>query len=67
MFNFSADVLFQLGFFIALGAFTIHGLILSYHWLTYGANRSQSLMSLAIYLVGGSSLLLALSISLSYI
>ena len=64
---FDPTILFQLGFYILLGIVTVHFIVMAYHWLTYGANRSHSIASIAIYLLGISVLLLTLSISLTQI
>lgn len=57
-------ILFQLGFYILLGMATIHALVLAYHWRSYGANKTQSLVGIAVYLLGISLFLLIISISL---
>jgi hypothetical protein len=67
MISFDLSLLFELSFFIALLLFTIHAIVITYHWLSYGAKRSQSLLSIGIYLCGGMFLLLLLSINLSFI
>ena len=50
-------------FFILLLVFTLHAVVLGYHWFTYGASRKTSMISLCTYLSGGAVLLLILSTS----
>ena len=59
--------LLQLIFYIVVLGFIIHAAIVSYHWLTYGVARSTSLMAVAVYLVGGSLLLITMSVALATI
>ncbi len=51
------DLLFNLGlraiFFILLLSYTIYGLILAYHWLTYGTTYRTTYLLILGYLVGG--------------
>jgi uncharacterized protein YacL len=41
-------------FFFLLLIFTIHTILLGYHWFTYGMKRHTSLLALCIYLSGGA-------------
>lgn len=67
MFSINIAALLALGYYVALLFFTIHAVVLAYHWLSFGANRGQSLLGIAIYLVGGAVLFLSLSLSLTQI
>lgn len=60
-----SPTLLSLIFYVLLLAFTVHAVVLSYHWFTYGSSRSLSLTALAIYLCGGAILLLTFSIALN--
>lgn len=48
-------------FYLLLLAFTLHTLVLTYHWFTYGKNRNVAMLALAIYLLGGAASFLAMS------
>lgn len=51
------DVLFSLilrgTFFVLLLSYTIYGLILAYHWLTYGTTHRTTYSLMIAYLAGG--------------
>ena len=66
-FHFSASELFRLGFYLLLLIFTIHAVVFAYHWLSFGANRSSSLIGIAVYLLVGALLLVILGVSLAFI
>ena len=51
-------------FYVLLLFFSIHALILAYHWFTYGSSTRISTLALAIYLTGGAVLLLTFSFAL---
>jgi hypothetical protein len=40
-------------FYILLLSYIIYGLILSYHWLTYGTTYRTSYLLMLAYLIGG--------------
>jgi hypothetical protein len=69
MFTVSFDTLavFELLFYIAALVFIIHTVILSYHWLSYGADRKQSWIGITVHLGVGSALILTMAIALLYI
>lgn len=52
-------------FYILLFFFSVHALFLSYHWFTYGNNKTASLTALALYLCGGAVLFIILSVALN--
>lgn len=52
-------------FYIVLLAFTVHSMMLGYHWFTYGMNRSRSLSALGVYLMGVAVFCMSLSIILT--
>ncbi len=52
-------------YFVLLLFFTIHAVILSYHWFTYGSSKHISMTALCIYLSGGALLLLTLSAAIT--
>ncbi len=41
-------------FFILLMIFTVHGLILAYHWFTYGTTYKTAMTGVFLYLIGGT-------------
>lgn len=47
-------------FYLFLLVFTIHTVILGYHWFTYGRSRQVSMLALAVYLIGGAFLFLTM-------
>ena len=51
------ETLFALGmrgmFFILLLSYTIYGLILAYHWLTYGTTYRTTYLLMLSYVIGG--------------
>jgi len=51
-----------LGFFVVTLVFTIHALVVMYHWLTYGTNKNFSFTAILIYIGGGALFLLSLLI-----
>ena len=59
--HFTSEMLF----FVLILFFTIHGIILCYHWFTYGTSRQISLIALATYLTGGAVLFLTLSLGIN--
>ncbi len=40
-------------FFILLFSYTVYGLVLGYHWLTYGSTYRTTLALMIAYVVGG--------------
>jgi hypothetical protein len=52
-------------YFVLLLFFTIHAVILGYHWFTYGSSKHISMTALCIYLSGGALLLLTLSAAIT--
>ena len=53
-----------IGFYVSLLIFSLHALVLAYHWFTYGSSTRISTLALAIYLTGGAVLLLTFSFAL---
>lgn len=51
---------FELLFPILVVVFIIHTIILSYHWYTYGDQKSISTTALIVYVAGGVILFLTL-------
>ncbi len=54
-------------FYVLAVAFSIHALVLGYHWITYGEERKVAITALALYLSGGAILLLTIATSLYFI
>ena len=54
-------------FYILVIAFSIHALILGFHWLSYGEKRSVAITALATYLTGGAFLLITISSTLFFL
>jgi hypothetical protein len=52
-------------FYVLLLVFTLHALFLAYHWFSFGTDNKTSMLALAVYLIGGSTLFLILAFSLS--
>ena len=52
-------------FYVVLLAFTIHAMILGYHWFTYGVDRKRSLSALGFYLIGVAVFCISLSVLLT--
>jgi len=48
----------ELLFYVLLLAFTVHAVMLGYHWFSYGSDRKLSLLALCIYLCGGATMFL---------
>ena len=48
-------------FFFLLLIFTVYGVLLCYHWYTFGTSRRTSSVALAVYLCGGAVLFLTLA------
>ena len=57
--------IFELAFYVLLLSFTIHALVVSYHWFTYGDSKRISTTALTIYLSGGVVLFLTFGIILA--
>ena len=57
--------IFELIFYVLLLVFTIHTLVISYHWFTYGDSKKISTTALIIYLSGGVVLFLTFGITLA--
>ena len=51
------ETLFSLGlravFYILLLSYTIYGIILAYHWLTYGTTYRTTYLLMTAYVIGG--------------
>ena len=47
------DVLMQGLIYLALIALTIYGLILGYHWYSYGTSKRASTIALLVFVGGG--------------
>lgn len=54
----------QVLFYIAMLCFVVYSVVLAYHWFTYGSNKALSMLSLAVYLIGGAVFLMMMSTSL---
>ena len=57
--------IFELIFYVLLLVFTIHALIVSYHWFTYGDSKKISTTALTLYLIGGILLFSTFGIALT--
>ena len=57
--------IFDLIFYVLLLVFTIHALVVSYHWFTYGDSKKISTTALIIYLSGGLILFLTFGIAVA--
>jgi len=55
----------EAAFYLLLLAFTIHAVILTYHWFKYGTERKRSTRALAIYLLGGAVLFISMALVLA--
>jgi len=53
----------ELVFYVALLFFTMYTLVLAYHWFSYGTSKSISMLSLAVYLLGGAPLFIIMAIT----
>ena len=61
------DQILQGLFFFLLLIFTIYGVVLGYHWFTFGNSRHTSMIALSVYLIGGAILFLILSGSMQLV
>lgn len=51
-------------FYVLLFLFTLHVVVLGYHWFSYGTRKRMSMLALATYLIGGAVLFLVLALLL---
>lgn len=49
----SAELFFKIGFYSLVLIFLVHAVIFSYHWISFGADRSSSLWGIGVYVGGG--------------
>lgn len=54
-------------FFVLLLIFSVHTLILGYHWFSYGTKYETAVTALAVYLLGGAIIFGSLAITLTLI
>ena len=62
--SFTAVEVFQLIFYILLLIYVIHASVFSYHWLSFGSERTASLLGITVYLLSGGLMLLIMASSL---
>ncbi len=53
-------------FYVLVIAFSVHAIVLGFHWLSYGEKRSVAVTALATYLTGGALLLITISSTLFF-
>ena len=54
----------ELIFYVTMLFFLLYTLALAYHWFSYGTQRKTVLLSLAIFLIVSSPLLLVMSLTI---
>lgn len=54
----------ELIFYVTMLLFMLYTLALAYHWFSYGTSQKTALLSLAVYLIVSSQLLLVMSLTL---
>lgn len=55
----------EIFFYVLLLIFSIHSVILAYHWFSYGTSRATNLIMLAAYLGGGAIFFLIMAMSMN--
>lgn len=65
--TFDPAVLFQIGFYLAVLIFTVHAVVLTYHWFSFGADKKHSKTALTIHLIVGGSLIAIMALTLTSI
>ena len=66
-FSFSAPDLLWLLFYLATIIFTIHVIVIAYHWFTFGTERKIPTIAVSVYIGIGALILIALATTISLI
>lgn len=54
----------ELVFYITVLVLVVYTLFLSYHWFSYGTSKKTALLSLAVFLLGSTPLVLIMAITI---